>query len=290
MSATEDYGPDDALNFDYMSGEDEFPHLKEHWRNVRKGGPKEKRLRKIISMIPDTRKDEMHAIRLSNIYVHVRSEDLYDAFEKIGPIGDFFRPTNTATMLPTQYCFIRYLDKGNAEKALEVMEGAVFGGFSTGGIWHEQKVYIQEARQDSFFTMDTGYITNEALDTPEVTEKFFDSSLPSNHYAMKRADAIRHNDETFNLKVTNIPPEITKEMLQDLFGAYGEIASIYVPMDLKTKRFRNFGFVRFMDKMAALRAWEELENVNLGVGTNINVLPSFVPTYYSMNESAEMYS
>ena len=139
MNATEEYGPDDKLNFDYMSGEEEFPHLKEHWRNVRKGGPKEKRLRKIISMIPDTRKDEMHAIRLSNVYVHVDSEDLYDRFEKIGPIGDFFRPTNTATMLPTQYCFIRYLDKGNAEKAIETMQGAVFGGFTTGGIWIEQR-------------------------------------------------------------------------------------------------------------------------------------------------------
>ena len=79
-------------------------------------------------------------------------------------------------------------------------------------------------------------------------------------------------------------------MLQNLFGVYGEIASIYVPMDLKTRKFRNFGFVRFMDKRAATRAWEELENVNLGVGTNINVLPSFVPTYFSMNESEEMYS
>ena len=82
-----------------MSGEDEFPHLREF--GVMSGRWSQgKRLRKIISMIPDTRKDEMHAIRLSNVYVHVKSEDL-DAFEKIGPIGDFFRPTNTATMLPT---------------------------------------------------------------------------------------------------------------------------------------------------------------------------------------------
>ena len=102
---------------------------------------------------------------------------------------------------------------------------------------------------------------------------------------MKRADAIRHSDETYNLKVTNIPPEITPEMLQKLFGAYGEVASIYNPMDLKTRKFRNFAFVRFMKKEAAVRAWEELADVNLGVGTNINVMPSFVPTYYSMNES-----
>ena len=187
-------------------------------------------------------------------------------------------------------CFIRYLDKGNAEKALEELQGATFGGFSLGGIWHEQKIIIMEAQQKSFFTQDTGYITNEALDSVQVADKFFDSSLPANHYAVKRADAIKNSDETYNLKVSNIPPQITKEMLLDLFGVYGEIASIYVPMDLKTRKFRNFAFVRFMDKGAASKAWSELENVNLGVGTNITVLPSFVPTYFSMNESEEMYN
>ena len=280
-------GPGSDLIFDYLSGELEFPHLKAFWRNVRKGGPKEKRLRKVISMIPDTRKEEMHAIRVENVYMYTTSSDLYDAFSEIGPIGDFFRPTNTATMMPTQYCFIRYTDEESAQKALDTMQNRKFGGFSNGGIWDETKIKVQRAKQDSFFTQDTGYITNEALDNQEVVDKFFDSSLPANHYDVKRADAIRHSDETYNLKVTNIPPEITPEMLQKLFGAYGEVASIYTPMDLKTRKFRDFAFVRYMKKDAAVLAWEELADVNLGVGTNINVMPSFVPTYWSMNESDE---
>ena len=44
--AMEKDGPGSELTFDYLSGEEEFPHLKQFWRNVRKGGPKEKRLRK----------------------------------------------------------------------------------------------------------------------------------------------------------------------------------------------------------------------------------------------------
>ena len=101
-------GPGSNLTFDYISGEDEFPHLKQFWRNVRKGGPKEKRLRKVISQIPDTRKDEMFAIRLENVYVHVESESLLNAFRKLGEVGDFFRPTKHDTHEFTQYCFIRY--------------------------------------------------------------------------------------------------------------------------------------------------------------------------------------
>lgn len=281
----ESAGPGSDLTFDYVSGEDEFPHLKQFWRNVRKGGPKEKRLRKVISMIPDTRKEDMHPIRLENVYVYTSSSDLYEAFSKFGEIGDFFRPTNNQTMLPTQYCFIRYLEKGSAEIAMSEMEGKAFGGYSNGGIWNETNIMVREAKQESFFTQDTGYITNEALDSQEVVEKHFDSSLPFNHYAVKRADAIKHSDEVYTLKVTDIPEEITPEMLQELFGCYGEIASIYSPMDLKTRKFRNFAFVRFMNKISAIRAWEELDNVNLWIGRNIRVSQSFAPQYFSFNES-----
>lgn len=281
-------GPGSALTFDYISGEDEFPHLKWHWRNVRKGGPKEKRLRKIISMIPDTRKDEMHAIRLENVYVCVENEALYDAFSQFGEIGDFFRPTCQDTGLYTQYCFIRFKDADAKEAALAQMQGRKFGGYSNGGIWDEQPIYVKESVQNSFFTQDTGYITNEALDNPEVVNKEFDSSLPDRHYAVKRADAIRNNDEVYTLKVTDLSEMITREMLQDLFGHYGEIASIYTPMDLKTRKFRDFAFVRFMNKKDAIAAWQALNDTNLGVGRNIHVVPSFSAMYFDMNMSLEM--
>ena len=278
-------GPGSDLTFDYMSGEDEFPHLKPFWRNVRKGGPKEKRLRKVISMIPDTRKDEMVCLRLENVYTFTESEVLYEAFEKFGLIGDFFRPTNTQTMLPTQYCFIRYLEEGPALEAFQQLDGAKFGGYSNGGIWDETRIKVKRAKQEHFFTMDTGYITNEALDSIKVEEKVFDPTLPDTHYATKRADAIRHNDEVWTLKVSDIPEQITPEMMYKLFGAYGEVSNIYQPMDLKTRRFRNFAFVRFMDKKCAVLAWKDLDDVNLGVGRNIRVEKSFPATYFGMDET-----
>ncbi len=280
----ESAGPGSALTFDYKSGEDEFPHLKAFWRNVRKGGPKEKRLRKVISMIPDTRKDEMIALRLENVYIYTPSEVLYDAFSAFGEIGDFFRPTNTQTMMPTQYCFIRYLEAGPAEVAMSQMQGKKFGGYY-GGIWDEAPIYIKKAKQESFFTQDTGYITNEALDSVKVEEKYFDPSLPPTHRAVKRADAIRHNDEVWTLKVSDVPDVITPEMLHKLFGVYGEISNIYMPMDLKTRKFRNFAFVRFVDKICAVRAWKDLDDVNLGVGRNIRVEKSYPATYFNGDET-----
>jgi len=277
-------GPGSDLTFDYMSGEDEFPHLKVFWRNVRKGGPKEKRLRKVISMIPDTRKDEMHAIRLENVYMYTQSDVLYDAFSAFGEIGDFFRPTNTQLMMPTQYCFIRYIQSGPAEAAMAAMQGKKFGGYY-GGIWDELPIKVKQAQQESFFTQDTGYITNEALDSIKVEEKVFDASLPASHRSIKRADAIRYNDEVWTLRVSDIPAVITPEMLHKLFGAYGEVSNIYMPMDLKTRRFRDFAFVRYMKKGSAILAWKDLDEVSLGVGRNIRVEKSFPATYFGMDET-----
>jgi RNA recognition motif-containing protein len=281
----ESAGPGSPLTFDYLSGELEFPHLKARFTNVRKGGPKEKRLRRIISLIPDTRKDEMIALRLENVYMYTPSDALYDAFSAFGEIGDFFRPTNTQIMMPTQYCFIRYMTEEAALAAMAAMDGKKFGGYSNGGIWNEAPITVKRAVQDSFFTQDTGYITNEALDSIKIENKTFDSSLPPTHYACKRADAIRHNDEVWTLKVTSIPSVITPEMLQKLFGAYGEISNIYMPMDLKTRRFRDFAFVRFLDKRCAMMAWKDLDDVNLGVGRNIRVEKSFPASYFNMDET-----
>ena len=69
---------------------------------------------------------------------------------------------------------------------MKEMEDKPFGGYSNGGIWNETKIKVKEAEQHHFFTQDTGYITNEALDSVVVAAKKFDPSLPSNHYAGKR--------------------------------------------------------------------------------------------------------
>ena len=74
-------------------------------------------------------------------------------------------------------------------------------------------------------------------------------------------------------------------MLKKLFECYGEVSNVYQPMDLKTRKFRNFAFVRFPDKRCAVNAWKDLDDVNLGVGRNIRVEKSFPATYFGMDET-----
>lgn len=269
-----------TLNFDSTDGIVEFPHLSFLWTGVRKGGPKEKRLRKVISMIPDTRKEKMYGLRVENVSHTVELEELRAAFARFGEIGSMYRPTDTSRHEFTKYVFVRYLEAGCAELAMEALEGAQFG---TDG----SAIRIKEARQVSFFTNDTGYITNEALDTFEIKDRFFDSSLPSNHYQVKHEEALKAADEVYTLRVDDLHASITPENLRDVFRQYGEVASIYYPFDLRNRKYRGFAFVRFLQQRDAEAALEDLHDVNMGLpgGRAIQLRPSLPCSYFEMNES-----
>jgi len=273
-------GPGSPLHFDSPNGIEEFPHLAALWAGVRKGGPKEKRLRKVISTIPDTRKENMYGLRVENVALDVDMEkELLPLFALYGEIGAFYRPTDTSKHVPTKYVFVRYIEPGCAERAMDALQGRRFGHLDV------LPIRIKEAKQVSFFTLDTGYITNEALDTPLVEQTSFDSSLPANHYHVKHEEELKKVDEVFTLRVDDLHEKISPENLRDLFKQYGEVCSIYYPFDLRNRKYRGFAFVRFLRQQDAMVAWKDLHNVNLGFGRNIQITPSIPAHYFSMDES-----
>ena len=58
-----------------------------------------------------------------------------------------------------------------------------------------------------------------------------------------------------------------------MFGAYGTIASLYYPTDLKTFKTRNFAFIRYLDESSAIAAAENLQGMPLGELVN-GLLPN----------------
>ena len=179
---------------------DLFPELPNPFYGVRAGGPKEKRLMKVQSSIPDTSQERMFGLRLENVDLNVPTQVLIDEFSKFGEIGNFFRPICNHTMLPTRFCFVRYVNRKSAETAKERMQGKKMG---------ENNIRIKDSRQNSFFTNDTGFITNEALDTPQLKVKHFDASLPKNHYATKRDEEVKKADEVYTIRISEIPTQIS---------------------------------------------------------------------------------
>jgi hypothetical protein len=80
------------------------------------------------------------------------------------------------------------------------MHGAVYG---------ENVITVGDANlQDSFFTQDTGFITNEAFDTPKMVENHFDSSMPQDHWTRKRREEVKSTAVQYTLRIDDLPESI----------------------------------------------------------------------------------
>lgn len=80
-----------------------------------------------------------------------------------------------------------------------------------------------------------------------------------------------------------------KEKLDELFSQFGEVTSIYYPMDLKARTFRGFALVRYGNRRQAELAAREMNDTNLGVGRNIQVSIITAKTYMSQDESDTLH-
>ena len=75
---------------------------------------------------------------------------------------------------------------------------------------------------------------------------------------------------TKRIYVGNMSYETTDAKLSELFGAFGEVASVTMISDNATGRSKGFAFVEMADDAAALKAIAELNDKELD-GRNIKV-------------------
>jgi RNA recognition motif-containing protein len=66
------------------------------------------------------------------------------------------------------------------------------------------------------------------------------------------------------LFVGGIPFRSTEQDLRDMFGAVGEVVSVYIPMDRETGRPRGFAFVEMADEAAADEAIKRFDGGEMG--------------------------
>jgi len=249
----------------------------------RKGGPKEARLYRRKLMTNGHAKvkfdlEDLFTIRLSGVFPEVPTNFIRNHFSQFGEIGDLYRPADLGrSIVPCQYIFIRYYTKEAAENAIHQMDGRYLYG---------KEIRVVMAIQNSFFTQDTGYMTNESLDKKVIVITKFDSSMPIQHHVVKREEEIKDVEVTFNLRVDDISPSIPIENIRDIFKQFGEISSIYYPMNLKTKLYRGFAIVRYLVYNDAERAMNALHNTVLcGIGRRILVSWLTTKSYFGQDES-----
>ncbi|VEU20274.1 DEKNAAC101130 [Brettanomyces naardenensis] len=74
-----------------------------------------------------------------------------------------------------------------------------------------------------------------------------------------------------NLYVKNIPPDLPKEELYDLFGKYGVIESVFLPRSEDDTENKGYGFINFKFHDDALKAQEEMNDYVLRPGYKIQI-------------------
>lgn len=98
--------------------------------------------------------------------------------------------------VPRPFIFVRYFSREAAEAALTLNLLEIDGN----------PITVNWAKQDSFFTQDTGYITNSEFDrAPVNTDDVFDSSMPREHYLKKRQEAAKQADVFYSVRVDDLP-------------------------------------------------------------------------------------
>ena len=82
---------------------------------------------------------------------------------------------------------------------------------------------------------------------PEFAEKpEFDSSMPLEHYEVL-AHAQRDIDAMHTIRVNHVDPaQLDDEAVHFYFGTFGKIGDISRPTDLKTRKYRDFMFIRYI--------------------------------------------
>ena len=100
--------------------------------------------------------------------------------------------------------------------------------------------------QGVFFSQDTGHITNYHLGPGSAETNEFDSSMPPEHYeALKRAQIDTTTMHTIRVNNINLD-QFNDEAVSFYFGTFGKIGDISRPIDLKTRKYRNFMFIRYV--------------------------------------------
>lgn len=206
------------------------------------------------------------SLRVGNLSPTYATEDLLEAFQQFGVIGDFYRPMDTrngnAKPILHPFAFVRYFDEDDAKNACKTMHGTVV---------HGQPMTVEFAEYESTFSNSTGFITNYNIIEPPRLVADFDPSMPASHREKKVEEWAAQVEEVFTLKVENLNTDISPERLREIFSTYGFISTIYYPTNLKTHKTRSFALIRYIEEKDAREAQRRLDGADIGTGKPLNV-------------------
>ena len=198
-------------------------------------------------------------------------------FKSFGEIAEVSVPKNLDSRTPKGYGFVHYLYESDALAAIEAMHETEYDG---------KRLIVEFAVQKSFFSQATGFITNSTLEEVENEVVEFDPSMPSNHFEVKYRNRPIDVSNLITLRVQNLGPKTSTEEIREYFAQFGEIATCHRPMNLQTKKYHNFAFVKYLHAHSADNAIANTDKKWIfGVELNVSIVKQI--SMYSQDESTE---
>eukprot|EP00590_Aulacoseira_subarctica_P008378 CAMPEP_0172414684 /NCGR_PEP_ID=MMETSP1064-20121228/1322_1 /TAXON_ID=202472 /ORGANISM="Aulacoseira subarctica , Strain CCAP 1002/5" /LENGTH=402 /DNA_ID=CAMNT_0013151463 /DNA_START=101 /DNA_END=1309 /DNA_ORIENTATION=- len=164
---------------------------------------------------------------IGNLSFDLNEDDVKDIFQPFGTVYDCFMPTWPDSGNPRGFAFVS-MDPAEADIAIQNADGTEVNGRTI-------TVSKAMARKEKMERQEAGPVRSR------------------NGQARK---------DTTKIYVGNLSFDSTEDTIRQLFEEYGEVASVYVPMDYDYDRNRGFAFVT-MDPTSAERAITDADGIEL---------------------------
>ncbi len=119
-------------------------------------------------------------------------------FARFGEIVRCAIPENLSTKQQTGIAFVTYKYENAANAAIAAMHDSEF---------MSHIIIVTKASQNSFFSQDTGFITNATLDKKVADQVEFDSTMPAAYYEAKYRNRPIDTKNLLTVKVDGLGPK-----------------------------------------------------------------------------------
>ncbi|KAJ7532432.1 hypothetical protein O6H91_13G003100 [Diphasiastrum complanatum] len=256
--------------------------------------------------ISERRKGKRLEVFVGGIDKDASDNDLRTVFEKVGKVTEVRISRNSQTGKNKGYAFVRYADPSEAKKAINELHGSEICGKSCRVIPSEENDLLYLGNINKFWkkeklveALDTYKIEKledvTLLEDPQnqgqnrgyaflefTTHK--DAMRAFNR--LRQRDAIVGGDRTAKVAwaqplgepdedtmaqvktvfIDGLPPKWDEERVKEHFGNYGQIEKVVLGRDKASSKRKDYGFVDYATREAALACIEAANNTEVGEG------------------------
>lgn len=189
----------------------------------------------------------------------------------------FFKPLKPKSVrIPINgrgYCYVGFRDEREFKKAL----------FKNKSFLNGKQIHMVDFTEDNRKTLKKKL----GLAVEEDGEEHKDAKRAK---WARQEEALRNEegiDESGAIFFRNLTYSVTEESLQQLFGTYGPIAEIHLPVDSSSRKIKGFGTVTFVMPEHAVVAFSELDG-HIFQGRMLHLLPGKKDKEKELDEDDEL--